>query len=236
MIYDSVSVITITNRLNYINNIINNFSRQNIENKELIIIINNDEINVADYNKFALRYKNIQIYKIPQEISLGSCLNFATKKCNYPIISKFDDDDYYGPFYLDEVLKTFNKVDCQVIGKTKTYLYFEKYKKLMLKKFGYENSFVYTVLGSTLCFKIDILDKIYFRDLSLREDKYFCDDCLMNKYKIYSTSIYNHIIFKHSDIEKHTFKYNLNFLMELCTTVKDDICFEDCYLLVHSLK
>ncbi|SCH43771.1 glycosyltransferase [Romboutsia sp. Marseille-P6047] len=236
MIYNKISVITTTKRLNCINNIISNFLRQSLEDKELIIVINNDDINISEYYSYTKNINNIYIYKLSENITLGTCLNFASQKCNYDIIAKFDDDDYYGSFYLNEVINTFLKIDCQVIGKTKTFLYFEKYKKLMLKKLGIEKSLVSTVLGSTLCFKIDVLDKVKFRDVNIREDKYFNDDCIKNGYSIYSTSIYNHIVFKHANINEHTFKYDLEFLIKLSSSIKDNINFSECFALVDKIK
>lgn len=235
MIYSSVSIINVTRRLNYINNILNNFLRQNIENKELIIVINNNSINMNDYKKLTVNYHNIHIYKLDENITLGSCLNFATTKCKYNIISKFDDDDYYGPFYLREILKTFNMVDCHAVGKSKSFIYFEKYNKLMIKKIGFENTFVNLVLGSTLSFKKEILNKISFQDINVHEDKCFCNDCLKNKYAIYSNSVYNHIVFKHSDVNNHTFKSNMDLLIKLSTSIKNNLSFEDSFALVNHL-
>lgn len=39
-----ISIITCTNRHNYLNNLFQNYSRQKYANKELIIIINNNKI------------------------------------------------------------------------------------------------------------------------------------------------------------------------------------------------
>lgn len=232
MSYDNISIITVTNRSYCINNLIENFLRQNIKYKELIIIINNNTISPNSYNAFISSYDNIQLYKLDENITLGSCLNFAINKCKFPIIAKFDDDDYYGPFYLNEVLDTFNKEDCHIVGKNKTFVYFEDNKKLMIKKIGIENSRVGTVLGHTLSFKKDLTDEISFRDLNIGEDRFFCNDALKKGYKIYSTSVYNHIVFKHKDISYHTFKYDLDMLMKICSSVKNDVNFEDCFTLV----
>ena len=106
----------------------------------------------------------------------------------------------------------------------------------MLKKIGSENNLVSTVLGSTLSFKKELIDKIPFKDINTHEDKYFCNDCLKNRCKIYSTSIYNHIVFKHSDVNMHTFKCNVEFLIKLCTPVKENLLFEDCFSLVDNKK
>lgn len=235
MTYSSISVINVTNKLNYIDKILNNFLRQNIDDKELIIVINNNSINLDDYKKLIFNYNNIHIYKLDENITLGSCLNFATKKCKHEIIAKFDDDDYYGPLYLNEVLKTFNTKDCQIVGKTKTFIYLEKYNRLMLRKIGSENTLVGSVLGSTLSFNKSIFDKVSFKDINIQEDKDFCNNCLKNKYKIYSTSIYNHIVFKHSDINMHTFKCNMELLTKLCTSIEENLSFEDAFSLVNNM-
>lgn len=236
MKYDSVSVITVTNRSYCMGNLINNFIRQDIQNKELIIVINNNSLNIVEYDDFIKEYKNIKLYKLDEDITLGTCLNFAANNCSYPLIAKFDDDDFYSKYYLDEVLKTFNTINCNIVGKTKAYIYFDKYNRLTLKKWGFTDFFVDSVLGSTLCFQKNLLDKVSFRDINLREDKYFCNDCLQNKYKIYSTSIYNHIVFKHSNVDNHTFKYDLDSLVKFCTTIKDNISFQDCFDLVEYIE
>ena len=71
------------------------------------------------------------VYKLPEKTALGTCLNFGVNKSNYNIIAKFDDDDYYGPYYLDEANKAFLREGCYVLGKQKTYYYLEQYKKLL---------------------------------------------------------------------------------------------------------
>lgn len=45
-----VSIITCTNRQNYLNNLLQNFNRQRYAQKELIIIINNNAIPLSPTN------------------------------------------------------------------------------------------------------------------------------------------------------------------------------------------
>ena len=47
MYKNGFSIITVTNRDYCIENMINNFLRQEFNDKELIIVINNDKINIA---------------------------------------------------------------------------------------------------------------------------------------------------------------------------------------------
>ena len=132
MYKNGFSIITVTNRDYCIENMINNFLRQEFNDKELIIVINNDKINIEDIYKYINKELNIFVYKLPKKTSLGACLNFGINKSNYNIIAKFDDDDYYGPYYLDEANKAFLREGCYVLGKQKTYYYLEQYKKLIL--------------------------------------------------------------------------------------------------------
>ena len=149
-----------------------------------------------------------------EEISLGMCLNFAISKCLYSFIAKFDDDDYYGPYYLSEAYNTFLSTNCDIVGKSKTFTYFENFNKLMVRNKGVENDYTNSVLGSTLCFKKYVFDTIKFRDVTCSEDRFFNNACIKKGYKIYSTSKYNHIVFKHSNIDEHTFKSDISFFNE----------------------
>ncbi len=233
MYKEGFSIITVTNRDYCIQNMINNFLRQDFNDKELIIIINNDKMNMNDIYMYISKDLNISIYKLPEVTSLGACLNFAIEKSSYNTIAKFDDDDYYGPYYLNEANQAFIKESCYVLGKQKTYYYLEQYKKLVLKRDCKENDYTKSLMGSTICFKREVFDKVKFKDVSSREDYYFNNDCIKNGYNLYSTSKYNHLVFKHADKNKHTFKSNLNLLINRCDNIKSNLEYEDCFNIIN---
>ncbi len=112
-----VSLIACTIRDNMMNNIFENFSRQKWEEKELIIILNNDKMEISKWKEKALGYKNVTIYQLPQQKTLGNCLNFGIEKAKFDIVAKFDDDDYYSPYYLIEAMKIFKTTNAQLVGK-----------------------------------------------------------------------------------------------------------------------
>ena len=109
-----VSLIACTIRTNMMNNIFENFSRQNWKEKELIIILNNDKMDIEKWKEKAADYENVTIYQLPQEKTLGNCLNFGIEKAKYDIVAKFDDDDYYSPYYLTEAMEIFKTDKCTV--------------------------------------------------------------------------------------------------------------------------
>src|SRR5690554_6781458 len=91
---NGVSIITCTNKPHVLNNILENFNRQDYLKKELVLVINNDDIDLKKYQDKLEKYKNVTVFKISEKNSLGKCLNFAVDKCKYNVIAKFDDDDY----------------------------------------------------------------------------------------------------------------------------------------------
>lgn len=118
-----VSIITCTNRPEYIDNLFNNNSRQRFIKKELIVILNNDKMNLDKYRKLAKTYKHVRIYRLPEKISLGSCLNFGVKKSKCGYVAKFDDDDYYAPCYLADNILAMNRTKADIIGKRAHFMY-----------------------------------------------------------------------------------------------------------------
>ena len=160
-----ISVITCTNRDYSLNNILDNFLRQDFIEKEIIIIINNNKIDLKKWENTTSKYKNIRIYKLDERLSLGRCLNFGVNKAKYEIIAKFDDDDYYGPKYLSDSIKNFHISNADIVGKHTIFVYFIDDNFLAIKDIDHENQYVHFVNGSTLMFK-NIFTKVVSKYLS----------------------------------------------------------------------
>lgn len=202
-----ISVITCTNRQKFIDNIFENYLRQSFNNKELIIILNNDNIDTSLYKNKCKEYTNIRVYKINQVYNLGYCLNYGIKKAKKDIIAKFDDDDYYGENYLEECIEAFNVTRADIVGKYTFFIYFENEKGLALRKNNKENSYVNNVAGATLSFKKNVFKKVKF-STSLRSgvDTDFRKRALKNGFKIYSTSKHNFVAHRRGNFKDHTWK------------------------------
>ncbi len=211
-----ISVICSTNKIGFMENIIENFISQDYEHKELIICLNYDIANLSKLLELALPYKNIQLYKLGSKKSLGECLNFCVEKSQYPIIAKFDDDDYYAPLYLSDTVKSLSLDDIGIVGKSCNFVYFVEEGLIGIKNTTLENKYVSRVSGSTLMFKKELFGKIHFRDISLGEDIKFCDDCLSMGYKIYSTNKFHYVYIRNSR-DKHTWKIGNEYIMRECS-------------------
>lgn len=212
-----VSIITSTNRLNCMRNIFNNYLNQSITNKELIIILNNNFINIEKWIVNSKSYDNVRIYQLSSKVSLGDCLNYAVEKSNYDIIAKFDDDDIYHCNYLIDSLETFNYTNANIVGKSTIYVYFENNNTLAILNPNNENKYVERVHGATLTVNKNVFDKIKFQNVNIGEDVKFCKDCNKNSYKIFSTNKNYYVYIRHSN--NHTWSINNNYLMRQCKII-----------------
>ncbi len=226
------SIIAPTYRPKNIENIIKNYTRQVINDKELIIIVNNSKVKIESIEKIASEYENISVYQLSEDISLGECLNFGIEKSKYDFIAKFDDDDYYGRFYLEEAYNAFSTKDCQVVSKLDVYYYFEEFKRLMISIKNKENSYYFMGTGSTICFKKDIFKDIKFADVNRGEDAQFFKDCMKNEYKLYITSKFNHLIYRSKDYKSHTYKAHPDQIMRYCKEIQSNISLNKCYRII----
>jgi len=199
-----VSIITCTNRHNYLNNLFQNYSRQRYANKELIIIINNNKIPLSPYQTLAKKHKNIKIFRKPEQQSLGSCLNYAVTKCKYHTIAKFDDDDYYAPHYLTESILTLKRTKADILGKRAHYMYLLGSKTLILRFANDEHRMVTHLPGATLVFKRKVFDHVKFPNKNVGEDDLFCSRSKKKGYKVYSASKNNFVAIRRKNSSKHT--------------------------------
>jgi cellulose synthase/poly-beta-1,6-N-acetylglucosamine synthase-like glycosyltransferase len=205
-----VSIIACTNKVYFMENIFENYSNLEWNMKELIIILNNNRLKIEEWIKKAEQFQNVTIFQLPEDVSLGNCLNYGISKAKYEYIAKFDDDDYYAPAYLKEAMNSFiNNV--QIVGKRTYYLYFENKSELFLRFPNRENRKIKMVHGGTIVAKREVFEKVPFPDLSHGEDKQFFKKCVAAGIRIYSTSRYNYTYFRRNPLF-HTWKPDLGYL------------------------
>ena len=209
-----VSIIAPTNKQKYIDNIFANYIRLNYMHKELIIILNNNKLNIKDYKMEAEGLKDIRVFQLDENCTLGECLNFGIEQSKYNYISKMDDDDYYGPNYLLDLMNVFQYTDAQLTGKTTRFIYFEDNNTLGIFSPNHENVYVsHNIAGGTLTFQKAKFEKIKFRSIKTNgTDTHFLRDCNDAKIKMFSADKYNYVYMKHRNLDDHTWRISSNEL------------------------
>lgn len=208
---EGISVITATNRDECMAMVFANYKRQQWQNKELIIVLNNDLMDLNKWKMEARKYQQVTVFRLPENDTLGKCLNFGVDKAKYKYIAKLDDDDYYGPKYLDESFETMHNMDAAVVGKRTCFMYLIKKKEVRLRFPGKENCEVNILQGATIFTTKKLLQKLPFPNKNLGECLDFLQRCEKHGFKICASSRYNYAILRKSS-KFHTWRPTKEYL------------------------
>lgn len=200
----AVSIITCTKRPDCITTLFENYRRQKFKNKELIVILNNNRLKMSDYITAAKKFQNVRIYSLPENRSLGHCLNYGVRLSKYSYIAKFDDDDYYSTNYLTDSMQILRTTNADIVGKRAHYMYLSDKKLLLHRYYNMENKYVSLVQGATLLVKRHVFSRISFPNQNRGECIRFCTDCLAHGFKIYSGNKYNFAAIRRKNSKDHT--------------------------------
>ncbi|MFC5650043.1 glycosyltransferase [Paenibacillus solisilvae] len=205
---NGVTIVTSTIRPEYTDEIFHNYARQKWSAKELILIINNNNISMDLFKEKAQQFDHVRIYRVDQSKNLGACLNFAVARANFNYIAKFDDDDYYSPDYIHEAMLLFTSSNADVIGKRSCYFYFPHRSVLLLRKTSVKPyGQCSRIAGATIMFHKRVFQKVSFNPRVVQgSDALFIQACLRKGYSIYNTSPYNFVAFRRPNRNSHTWK------------------------------
>lgn len=224
IIYDkqcnpSVSIITCTNRPNSIDAVFSNYERQQYENKELIVILNNNTMSLELWRKKADFYNNVRVFQVDEEKSLGECLNYGVSKARFDYVSRFDDDNYYAQEFIGDLMNAFKYTSADIIGKHTYYAYLRKSKSLVIRFPNLENRYVTFLCGSAMIIKKVVFNKVKFINKSAGCDTAFLKQCIEKNMKLYSTDRFNYVCIRQPSINEHTWKINDEEFLNKCKVV-----------------
>ncbi|WP_066258966.1 glycosyltransferase family 2 protein [Neobacillus drentensis] len=221
-----ITVVTSTIRENMLERVIDNFSRQSLGEKELIIILNKNGMKLEK-----LATPNIRVFQLDEKKTLGECLNFGSMQARYDVIAKFDDDDYYSPPYLANALRLLKDKGADVVGKAGIFVYFKKDKLLTVFRPGMNSFFLKNkrvfLAGGTLVFKKTVLEKVQFQALNNGEDIQFQKDCLERKLSLYSGSLYDYVLIRYQEDHQHSWRVLDETFQKQCRRIAVTDTFEE---------
>lgn len=216
---ESVSIITCTNKPHCMNNIFTNYENQLYEKKELIIILNRDDMDFDEWKKKAENYQNVSIYKLPEDKTIGECQNFAVEKTKHGYIATFDDDDYYAPHYLSDLMLAFKYTDADIVGKSSYFCHIQGLGALVLRNPDNEYQFIDFVGGGKRIVKRTVFDVVKFPPLSNQEDRLFCVESINKGFKIFSADKYNLCYERSANQNHHTWSISDKEMLDRCSLI-----------------
>lgn len=189
----AVSVVTTTNRPQFVRNVIDSVASQENISPELVLVTHGFEANVTELLSYAkaLGLENLTILHKPSSESLGSVLNSLVAATSGDVVAKFDDDDFYAPMYLQDSINAMKFSAADVVGKMSHYMYSVAENAVHLRNPGHENKYSRFVSGATLVGKKDLFVENPFENVGRGEDTRFLQTVTEANGTVYSSDRFN---------------------------------------------
>lgn len=143
---------------------------------------------------------------VPAEptLTLGACMNRGVAAASGDYVAKVDDDNYYAPHYLSDLVRAFDYSEADVVGKWAHYVHLQSTGATLLR-FGHaEHRFVDLVQGGTLLMPAGLARSVRFENLPRRVDTTFLDKVRRGGGKIYAADRFNFVSVRAATTEGHT--------------------------------
>lgn len=201
----AVAVICVTNRPHLVGNVVANVMRQQSLPEHVAVVVNLDEADAdlpaVDHQLEEIRAAGIDVVLSwrPASKSLGFCLNVTMAATDARFIAKFDDDDHYGPHFLADALRAHSYAGAGIVGKHTTYARIDETAETVLRFPGHEFSYTSTLAGPTLVIDRERAGGLWFRDISLGEDRAIITDCNRRGIATFASDRFNFVQRRSSD-------------------------------------
>lgn len=160
---------------------------------ELVLLTHGFEGDGTRLQALAEQYgvQRYQVLSAPRGMTLGECLNLCVNAATGDVLTKMDDDDFYGPNYLVDLLYALEFSKAEVVGKLAHYMYFASNKATVLRMPQMEHTFTRTVMGPTITARREVFQAHPFEPLNRGEDTAFLKAVTTAGGSIYSADRFN---------------------------------------------
>ncbi|RDH85877.1 MAG: hypothetical protein DIZ78_09850 [endosymbiont of Escarpia spicata] len=204
--FPSAEMICVSKRVDNLENILATFDRQTYTNVTMHLVLS-----VSDYEKDACeaikkKYENerFKVSILDQSQNIGNCLNYAIRSSEAGYWFKIDNNDYYGKYYIEDMLNWYDVTDADVVGKPSALVYLSQSDETYLREHAEDQMRTFLHQGSCLCGAT--LSGRSDRNLPMFSSSYenSCDSkwlevLIEQEYKVFSSDIFNFTAHKVDD-------------------------------------
>lgn len=125
-------------------------------------------------------------------VPLGECLNMCVAAASGEVMTKMDDDDFYGVHYLSDQLYALGYSGADLVGKQAHYMHLAGHNATILRFPDWEHRYTRSIMGPTIFGRAEIFRATPFAPLPGGEDTRFLNDLTGTGGVIYSSDRFNY--------------------------------------------
>lgn len=214
-----VSVLVVSNKPEFFDKILANFRRQTLERKELVVVFHcAQRVSEQDMVRMYAMIRKDEVVRIywrnSRYISFGYCINDGVALTQMEYVAKFDDDDYYAPHFLSDLMPAFEYTEAGVCGRISFHTYLEESRGLIVRKPGNEYTYCTFLPGATLVAHRCVFEKTMFRNIPRDIDGRFGVDCTSAGVRMFAADTFHLLVMRASDKSRHTWKANDSVILK----------------------
>ena len=147
---------------------------------------------------------DVVVVRAAAELSLGTCMNLGVRAATGHLVAKVDDDNFYGPHYLTDLVRALDYSGADVVGKWAHLVHLESTGATLLRFQHAEHRFVEQVQGGTLLMRRSFAERIGFEDLPRSVDTTFLAKVRTGGHTVYAADRFNFVSVRRADTGSHT--------------------------------
>ncbi|WP_228386968.1 glycosyltransferase family protein [Ornithinicoccus halotolerans] len=202
----SVSAVVPTMRPQQVDHVLDFVASQAHPDVELVLVTHGFELPETELRARAadLGVDSVTVRRASRDQTLGACMNLGVQAASGRYVAKMDDDNYYAPHYLTDLLRVFEYTDAAVTGKWAHYAYLTASGASLLRFAEAEHRFVDLVQGGTILTARSTARDVAFEDLPQRVDTTFLAKVRRDGGLVYSADRFNFVSVRNASPDGHT--------------------------------
>lgn len=208
-----VAVIASTNRPDQLHHLFAQVGRQQGVEVELCIMQHGFILDENKLKELASEHGIVPRHILAghESLELGDCLNKLVAMSSSPYIAKMDDDDFYGEYYLYDLVQAQRFSGADLVGKQAVYVDLIGSGAKILRSPEKEHRWTEFVAGPTLFGPRETFEEFPFASRTRGEDSDFLNRLVKAGKRIYSSDRFNFVQVRHGN--SHTWEIDdLEFL------------------------
>lgn len=202
----SVSVIVPTMRPHELDRVAANLARQRHGDRELVLVTHGVDVPAGTLERWRddLGLDAVTVVPAAADLTLGACMNLGVAAASGRYVTKMDDDNHYGPGYLQDLLRAFEYTDAAVVGKWAHYVHLAATDATVLRFAHAEHRYTRLVQGGTITTARETATRIPFRDVPRAVDTTFLDAVRAEGGRVYSADRFEYVSRRAASVDGHT--------------------------------
>jgi hypothetical protein len=155
----SLSVLLPTSRPEQASHAAEQLARQRAEIFQLIVGLHGSAWDRADTSSFTDLGCDVTLVRLPSATTLGSVLTELSDAADGDVVTKWDDDDHYGPHHLEDLQAALSYSGADIVGRGADFVFVEA-SNVTIRRPGRSEAFDRVLAGGTLMMRRDLLNDV----------------------------------------------------------------------------